>query len=115
MMFEPTSPGMPWMVHAQPNEQIETIGMPGIRTAEDWLRYIGSDQLLGASEWERALTGDLLWVANDGPMEVGPGEMGRVYMLNWAETGGTWAFSIQATSEEGRRALVEAFITATGG
>jgi hypothetical protein len=114
VMYEPTSPGLPWLVQAQPNEQIEMFGMPGIRTAEDWLRYIGSDQMLGASEWERALTGDLLWVANDGPMEVGPGEMGRVYMLNWAEAGGTWAFSIQTTSKEGRVALVDAFITAAG-
>ena len=90
-------------------------GPPGPKTAEDWLRYIGSDQMLGASEWERALTGDLLWVANNGPMEVGPGQMGTVYMMNWAQTGGGWAFSIQATSEAGRIALVEAFVAAAGG
>jgi len=90
---------------------------PGLNlaTAEDWLRYVGSDQMLGASEWERALTGDMLWVANHAPMEVGPGEMGTIYMLNWAETGGTWTFYIQATSAAGRLALVEAFIDAAGG
>jgi hypothetical protein len=115
--YEPSSPGMPWVVHAQSNERIEMENPPGLNlaTAEDWLRYIGSDQMLGASEWERDLTGDLLWVANHAPMEVGPGEMGTVYLLNWAETGGTWAFYLQATSETGRRSLVNAFIAAVGG
>jgi len=108
------SPGMPWVVFAQSNEQIEMMGVPGVRTAQDWLRYIGSDQMLGASEWERALTGDLLWVANNAPMEVGPGQMGTVYMLNWAETDGGWTFYIQSTSAAGRLALVRAFIAAAG-
>jgi hypothetical protein len=112
--YEPGTPGMPWSLMALSPEQIEMQSTPAfnIASAEDWLRYIGSDQMLGASDWQRALTGDLLWVANSAPMEIGPGQMGTVYLLNWAQRDGTWAFTIQATAEEGRLALVEAFIAA---
>ena len=54
-------------------------------------------------------------MANNGRTEVGPGQMGTVYMMNWAQTGGDWAFYIQADSEAGRVALVKAFIGAAGG
>ena len=54
MYEQPEVLGLPWIIQAQPDEQIATFGMSEVRTAEDWLRYNGLDRLLGGSEWERA-------------------------------------------------------------
>lgn len=106
--------GIFWIVQAQPTEQIEMLGMPGVSTPTDWLEFVGSGRAGGALE-ERALTGSLLWVTRTDEWETAPGQMGTAYVLDWAQSGGDFAFFVQAGSEEGRRALVEAFVTAAGG
>jgi hypothetical protein len=106
--------GIFWIVQVQPTEQIEMLGMSGVNTPSDWLEYVGSGRAGGALE-ERALSGSLLWVARTDEWETAPGQMRTAYLLDWAEAGGDFAFFVQAGSEAGRRALVDAFITAAGG
>ena len=106
--------GIFWIVQVQPTEQIEMLGMPGVSTPTDWLEFVGSGRAGGALE-ERALSGSLLWVTRTEEWETAPGQMGTAYVLDWAQSGGDFAFFIQAGSEAGRRALVDAFITAAGG
>ena len=107
--------GIFWIVQVQPTEQIEMLGMPGVNTPTDWLESVGSGKSVDRSIEERALTGGLLWVASSSEWETAPGQMGTAYLLDWAQPGGDFAFFIQAGSEAGRIALVEAFITAAGG
>jgi hypothetical protein len=67
---------------------------------------------VGRTIEERALTGGLLWVVSHEALESAPGQAGTAYLLDWAEPGGDFVFFIQAGSEAGRFALVEAFINA---
>ena len=106
--------GIFWIVQVQPTEQIEMLGMSGVNTPSDWLEYVGSGRAGGASR-ERALSGSLLWVARTDEWETAPGQMGTAYLLDWAQVGGDFAFFVQAGSETGRRALVDAFIIAADG
>ena len=105
--------GIFWIVQIQPTDQIEMLGIPGVNTPTDWVKNVGSGWSGGTLE-ERALTGSLLWVTRTDEWETAPGQMGTAYTLDWAEAGGDFTFFIQAGSEAGRRALVDAFITAAG-
>ncbi len=106
--------GIFWIVQVQPTEQIEMLGMAGVNTPTDWLEFVGSGRAGGVLE-ETALSGSLLWVTRTDEWETAPGQMGTAYLLDWAQPGGDFTFFIQAGSEAGREALVDAFITAAGG
>jgi hypothetical protein len=108
-------PGVFWIVQGQPSEQIEMLGMPGVKTPVDWLEYVGSGRAADRTIEAQALTGDVLWVTTNAEWETAPGQMGTAYLLDWAAAGGDWVFFIQAGSEAGRTALIDAFVTAAGG
>ena len=106
--------GIFWIVQVQPIDEMEMWAPPWVNTATDWLEFVGSGRAGGALE-ERALSGSLLWVTRTEERETAPGQMGTAYLLDWAEVGGDFVFFVQAGSEAGRRALVDAFIAAAGG
>lgn len=109
---------VPWSIAAMDSETLQTP-KPGEETAAGWVTEFASrpgGATVQASSVD--LNGDLVWVASravledmseDGP--VG----GPIYMLVWAKPDGSWAFSLSADSEAGRKALAHAFTTAAGG
>jgi hypothetical protein len=107
-----------WSIGAMDSETLQTPN-PGEETAAGWVADFASRP--GGATVEASavdLNGDLVWVASSAVMQdlsEDPPVGGPIYMLSWAKPDGSWAFSLQADSEAGRKALAHAFVTATVG
>ncbi len=109
---------VPWSIGAMDSADLQTPN-PGEETAAGWVTDFASRP--GGATVEASavdLNGDLIWVASGAVIQdlsEDPPVGGPIYMVSWAKPDGSWAFSLQADSEAGRKALVHAFVTAAGG